>query len=111
MFCERAGVQAMDKAFEAQVAKIASDMGITIDAVLNMLLEQFFKSTGSSCRPCEESEINLIEKPTKEFEAFCQETIKNRKDVAAFPHITDYDAERNAIVKIFADGGKEYVFL
>lgn len=100
----------LDKGVREETTRIASEMGLTFNAVMNIMARKFNAEKGFPFPvKLETAEKTVFDLSSDEFEAACQEAVSNREDVVTMDYVTRFDKESGMIIKIYADGRVEYV--
>lgn len=96
-----------------EAAQIAAQLGMSLDAVINILLRQFVENKGFAL-PVRLNDVKLgptaIDMSSAELEAACREAVTNREANPQLDYVTKLD-EDGRIIKEYRDGMAEYVIL
>lgn len=100
----------IDDSVREETTRIASEMGLTFNAVMNIMARKFNAEKGFPFPvKLEESQKTVFDLSSGEFEAACQEAVRNRTDYAVMDYVTRLDQETGMLKKVYADGRVEYV--
>ena len=100
----------LDEGVREETTRIASEMGLTFNAVMNILARKFNAEKGFPFPvKLETTQKTVFDMSSDEFEAACQEAVAQRTDVPVMDYVTRIDKESGLITKIYADGREEYV--
>lgn len=100
----------LDDGVREETTRIASEMGLTFNAVMNIMARKFNAEKGFPFPVrLETSHKTVFDMSSDEFEAACQDAVANREDVITMDYVTRFDKESGMITKIYADGRVEYV--
>ncbi len=100
----------LDKGVREETTRIASEMGLTFNAVINILARKFNAEKGFPFPVrLETSQKTVFDMSSDEFESACRDAVVQREDVVAMDYVTRLDKESGMITKIYADGRVEYV--
>ena len=100
----------LDEGVREETTRIASEMGLTFNAVMNILARKFNAEKGFPFPVrLETSQKTVFDMSSDEFELACQEAVAHREDVITMDYVTRIDEESGMIIKVYADGREEYV--
>ena len=100
----------LDEGVREETTRIASEMGLTFNAVMNILARKFNAEKGFPFPvKLETAQKTVFDMSSDVFEAACQEAVAQRTDVPVMDYVTRIDKESGLITKIYADGREEYV--
>ena len=101
----------IDDGIREETSRIAAQLGLTFNGVVNILLRKFNAVQGFpfEVRIEELREASVFDMTSLDFEKACKEAVANREDFAQAEHVTRLDRETGRIVKKFKDGRVEYV--
>ena len=100
----------LDDGVREETTRIASEMGLTFNAVMNILARKFNAEKGFPFPVrLETAQKTVFDMSSDEFEAACRDAVAQREDVAVMDYITRFDKESGMITKVYADGRVEYV--
>ena len=92
-----------------ETVNIASQLGLTFNAVVNILLKKFNAEKGFFFPLSLESrEKTVFDMTSKEFEQACKDAVASREANPSFPYVTTFD-EDGRLIKKYKDGRVEYV--
>lgn len=102
-----------DKQIKDEATQIASQLGMSINTVINILLRQFVENRGFvlPVRLTPEREKTVIDMTSEEFEAACREAVAKRTANPQMDYVTMLDEDSGQIIKKYKDGRVEYVVL
>ncbi len=100
----------LDDGVREETTRIASEMGLTFNAVMNILARKFNAEKGFPFPvKLETMQKTVFDMSSDEFEAACQEAVAQREDVMTMEYVTRFDKESGMITKVYTDGRVEYV--
>ena len=100
----------LDEGVREETTRIASEMGLTFNAVMNILARKFNAEKGFPFPVrLETAQKTIFDMSSDEFEAACQNAVAQREDVSVMDYVTRFDKESGLIMKVYADGRVEYV--
>lgn len=100
----------LDDGVREETTRIASEMGLTFNAVMNILARKFNAEKGFPFPvKLETTKKTVFDMDSDEFELACKEAVASRKDAAWMEYVTRLDRESGMITKVYADGRIEYV--
>jgi len=100
----------LDEGVREETTRIASEMGLTFNAVINILARKFNAEKGFPFPvKLETTQKTVFDMSSDEFEIACREAVTHREDTAEMDYVTRLDKESGMIVKVYADGREEYV--
>ena len=100
----------LDDGVREETTRIASEMGLTFNAVINILARKFNAEKGFPFPvKLETAQKVVFDMSSDEFEIACREAVAHREDTVAMDYVTRIDQESGMISKIYADGRVEYV--
>ena len=100
----------LDNGVREETTRIASEMGLTFNAVMNILARKFNAEKGFPFPvKLETSQKTVFDMTSDEFEAACQMAVAQREDVPTMEYVTRIDGESGLISKVYKDGRVEYV--
>ena len=100
----------LDDGVREETTRIASEMGLTFNAVMNILARKFNAEKGFPFPvKLETMQKTVFDMSSDEFEAACQEAVAQREDVMTMEYVTRFDKESGMITKVYTDGREEYV--
>lgn len=99
----------IEESVENETVEIASKLGLTFNAVVNILLRKFNAEKGFFFPLALESQKKTVfDMTSKEFEQACRDAVANRSANPTFPYVTTFDENGN-LIKKYEDGRVEYV--
>ena len=100
----------LDEGVREETTRIASEMGLTFNAVMNILARKFNAEKGFPFPVrLETAQKTVFDMSSDEFEIACREAVAQRNDAASMDYVTRLDKESGMITKVYADGRVEYV--
>ena len=100
----------LDKGVREETTRIASEMGLTFNAVMNILARKFNTEKGFPFPvKLETAQKTVFDMSSDEFEAACREAVAQRTDAPVMEYVARIDKESGMIKKVYADGRVEYV--
>ena len=100
----------LDDGVREETTRIASEMGLTFNAVMNILARKFNAEKGFPFPvKLETTQKTVFDMSSDEFETACQNAVAQREDVSTMDYVTRFDKESGMITKVYADGRVEYV--
>ena len=100
----------LDEGVREETTRIASEMGLTFNAVMNILTRKFNAEKGFPFPvKLETTQKTVFDMSSDEFESACQIAVAHRDNVPAMNYVTRYDKGTEMITKVYADGRVEYV--
>ena len=100
----------LDDGVREETTRIASEMGLTFNAVMNILARKFNAEKGFPFPvKLETAQKTVFDMSSDEFEAACQAAVDQREDVIKMDYVTRLDKETGMLTKVYEDGRVEYV--
>lgn len=106
----------LDSDVKKDASEIAAEMGLSLSAVMNVLLRQFTQDKGFAVAPRVASRAKTTEGPKTffdmtpaEIEAACKKAVAEREGNPTMDYVTLLDEESGRIIKKYKDGRVEYV--
>ena len=100
----------MDDEVREETIRIASEMGLTLNAVINILVRKFNAEKGFFFPVrLETAEKTVFELDSDEFQAACRKAVAERDTLPNMPYVTRLDKETGKIMKVYPNGQVEYV--
>lgn len=100
----------LDEGVREETTRIASEMGLTFNAVMNILARKFNAEKGFPFPvKLETARKTVFDMSSDEFEAACRSAVANREDVTTMDYVTLFDKDSGMIKKVYSDGREEYV--
>lgn len=102
----------IEDSVKQETTEIAARLGLTFNAVVNILLRKFNETRGFpfEVRLSSNASPQVFDMSTEEFDALCKDAVHNREPVPSMEYTTMMDDSGN-IYKQYADGRVEYVLL
>ena len=93
-----------------EATRIADQLGLTFNAVVNILLMKFNETKGFPFPLTLQQENKAVfDLDSQEFEAACRRAVDQRQAVPRTDYITSLDPDTGMLVKKYWDGRVEYV--
>ena len=100
----------MDDAVREETTRIASEMGLSLNTVINILVRKFNAEKGFFFPVrLETAEKTVFDLDSDEFQAACRKAVAERDTLQAMPYVTRLDAETGKLMNVYPDGQVEYV--
>ena len=100
----------LDDGVREETTRIASEMGLTFNAVMNIMARKFNAEKGFPFPVrLETAPKTVFDLSSDEFETGCRQAVAERDAVPAMEYVTRIDKETGTIMKVYADGRVEYV--
>ena len=100
----------LDDGVREETTRIASEMGLTFNAVMNIMARKFNAEKGFPFPVrLETAPKTVFDLSSDEFETACAQAVAERDAVPTMEYVTRLDKETGMITKVFADGRVEYV--
>ena len=100
----------LDDGVREETTRIASEMGLTFNAVMNILARKFNAEKGFPFPvKLETAQKTVFDMSSDEFEIACREAVSHREAACTMDYVTRIDKESGMITKVYADGRVEYV--
>lgn len=100
----------LDDGVREETTRIAAEMGLTFNAVMNILARKFNAEKGFPFPvKLETAQKTVFDMSSDEFEAACREAVARRTEITEMDYVTRIDRESGMIQKIYEDGRVEYV--
>lgn len=100
----------LDDGVREETTRIASEMGLTFNAVMNILARKFNAEKGFPFPvKLETAQKTVFDMSSDEFEVACQMAVAEREDYPTMDYVTRLDKETGMLTKVYADGRVEYV--
>ena len=100
----------LDDGVREETTRIASEMGLTFNAVINILARKFNAEKGFPFPVrLETAQKTVFDMSSDEFEIACKDAVAKRDDSIATDYVVRFDKESGMITKVYADGRVEYV--
>lgn len=100
----------VDDSVRDETVRIATELGLTFNGVVNILLRKFNAAKGFPFPVMleEEKKPSVFDMTSKEFEKACREAVENREDVPRVGHVTFIDEQTGRFCTQYSDGRVEY---
>ncbi|MDO5132928.1 MAG: type II toxin-antitoxin system RelB/DinJ family antitoxin [Eubacteriales bacterium] len=101
----------LDDGVREETTRIASQMGLTFNAVMNIMARKFNEVKGFPFPVrLETAEKTVFDLSSDDFEEACRRAVAQRDDAKPVTeYVTRFDASVGKVVKVYSDGRKEYV--
>ena len=100
----------LDDGVREETSRIAAEMGLTFNAVMNIMARKFNAEKGFPFPvKLETAPKTVFDMSSDEFEVACQSAISQRQDYTTMEYVTRLDKETGMITKVYDDGRVEYV--
>ena len=100
----------LDEGVREETTRIAAEMGLSFNAVMNILARKFNAEKGFPFPVRLETEKKTVyDMSSDEFEAACRAAVCQRDEAHAMDYVTRLDLETGMITKVYTDGRVEYV--
>lgn len=101
----------LDDGVREETTRIASQMGLTFNAVMNIMARKFNEVKGFPFPVrLETVEKTVFDLSSDDFEEACRRAVAQRDDTKPVTeYVTRFDSSVGKVVKIYSDGRKEYV--
>ena len=100
----------LDDGVREETARIASELGLTFNAVMNILARKFNAEKGFPFPVrLETAQKTVFDMSSDEFETACKDAVAKRDGYSAADYVARLDKESGLIAKVYADGRTEYV--
>ena len=100
----------LDDGVREEATRIASEMGLTFNAVMNILARRFNAEKGFPFPvKLTETQKSVFDMSSDEFDLACKKAVAERDSTPATDYVTRFDAAAGKVVKEYADGRVEYV--
>lgn len=100
----------LDDGVREEATRIASEMGLTFNAVINILTRKFNAEKGFPFPVrLETAKQTPFDLSPDEFEQACQKAVSEREAVSSMDYVTRLDRETGKLIKVYPDGRTEYV--
>ncbi len=100
----------MDDSVREETTRIASELGLSFNAVINILARKFNAEKGFPFPVRLETEGKTVfDLDSEEFEAACKKAVAERDTAPIAEYVLRFDEESGKPMKVFADGRVEYV--
>lgn len=100
----------LDDGVREETTRIASEMGLTFNAVMNIMARKFNAEKGFPFPvKLETAPKTVFDLSSDEFEEACRQAVETRTAVSTMEYVTRLDPETGMISKVYTDGRVEYV--
>lgn len=100
----------LDDGVREETTRIASEMGLTFNAVINILARKFNAEKGFPFPVrLETAQKTVFDMSSDEFETACKDAVAKRDEPITTDYVARFDKESGMITKVYADGRVEYV--
>ena len=100
----------LDDGVREETTRIASEMGLTFNAVINILARKFNAEKGFPFPVrLETAQKTVFDMSSDEFETACKDAVAKRDEPIATDYVARFDKESGMVAKVYADGRVEYV--
>ena len=101
----------VDEKTKAETVRIAKEMGLSFNAVVNILLRKFNTDKGFPfpVKLVPKRPVSVFDMSSEEFELACREAVSTRDAVPVAEYTTLLDDETGNLMRKYADGRVEYV--
>jgi len=100
----------VDDAVRDETVRIAEELGLTFNGVVNILLRRFNAEKGFpfAVKLEEARKVSVFDMSSDEFALACKEAVASRDSVPSIGHVTMIDEETGRLCTKYADGRVEY---
>ena len=100
----------LDDGVREETTRIAAEMGLSFNAVMNIMARKFNAEKGFPFPVrLETSEKTAFDLSSDKFEEACRKAVAERSAVPTMDYVTRLDEETGKLVREFPDGRLEYV--
>ena len=100
----------LDDGVREETTRIAAEMGLTFNAVMNIMARKFNAEKGFPFPVrLETAQKTVFDLSSDEFEQACIKAVLERERVPTMDYVTRLDMETGKMMRIWADGRTEYV--
>ena len=100
----------LDDGVREETTRIAAKMGLSFNAVINIMARKFNAEQGFPFPVrLETAEKTVFDLSSDEFEQACRRAVAEREAVPAMEYVTRLDQETGKLMKVYGDGRTEYV--
>ena len=100
----------LDDGVREETTRIASEMGLSFNAVMNIMARKFNAEKGFPFPVrLTIAEKAVYDMSSDEFEAACIKAVEERNNGPVTDYVTRFDRETGKLMKVYADGRVEYV--
>lgn len=99
----------VDNAVKDEASRIASELGLTFNGVVNILLRKFNAEQGFPFPVKLDSEVTVFDMSDDDFLSACRTAVEEREAVPTMDYTARLDPETGKLMKVYLDGRVEYV--
>ena len=100
----------LDDGVREETTRIAAEMGLSFNAVMNIMARKFNAEKGFPFPVrLETAQRTVFDLSSDEFEAACKQAVAERDNGPVREYVTRLDPDTDNLVKYFPDGRMEYV--
>ena len=100
----------LDDGVREETTRIAAEMGLSFNAVINIMARKFNAEKGFPFPVrLETAEQTVVDLTSDEFEVACRKAVSERDAVPTMNYVTRLDHETGKLMKTYPDGRTEYV--
>ncbi len=100
----------LDDGVREETTRIAAEMGLTFNAVINIMARKFNAEKGFPFPVrLETAQKTVFDLSSDEFEAACKKAVAERDNGPVIGYVTRLDHETGRLTKVYPDGRVEYV--
>ena len=100
----------LDDGVREETTRIAAEMGLTFNAVMNIMARKFNAEKGFPFPVrLTTAQKSVYDLSSDEFDAACKKAVEERNTEAVTDYVTRFDIETGKIMKVYQDGRVEYV--
>lgn len=100
----------LDEGVREETTRIASEMGLTFNAVMNILARKFNAEKGFPFPvKLDTAPKTVFDMSSDEFEEACRDAVAHREEIGTMDYVTRLDQESGLVKKVYTDGRVEYV--
>lgn len=100
----------LDDGVREETTRIAAEMGLSFNAVMNIMARKFNAEKGFPFPVrLETARKAVFDLSSDEFEDACKKAVAEREDGFVAEYVTRFDPETGKLIKSYPDGRTEYV--
>lgn len=100
----------LDDGVREETTRIAAEMGLTFNAVMNIMARKFNAEKGFPFPVrLETARKTVFDLSSDEFDLACKKAVAERDNGPVAPYVTRLDPENGKLMKAYPDGRVEYV--
>ena len=100
----------LDDGVREETTRIAAKMGLSFNAVINIMARKFNAEQGFPFPVrLETAKKTVFDLSSDEFEQACRRAVAEREAVPTIEYVTRLDQETGKLMKVYGDGRAEYV--